>query len=148
MFIRSNTLTKDDIFAAVQTAREDGEDIYVDEDGIRVFHARQFRTGFQFYCESLNGKRARNGRPGRSASWDAYGVFMAELYKLDPTAEISQYKNAADFMDWTEFAADTNRGRPAGKAPWLTDYTLQTAADDTRDESTPVQKSLARYARA
>ena len=114
MFIRSNTLTKSDILDALQHARSEGFDIMIDEDGIRQFRPRKFARGFQLYCESAYGPRARNLRPGLAASWDAYGVAMAYLFKLDPHAEVAWYKGREDFED------KTKRYIPRGmSAPWL-----------------------------
>lgn len=129
MFIRSDTLTAADIRAALQHAWTAGYDIHLDDDGIREFSARRYRRGFQFYCEALAGPRARNGRPGKAASWDAYGVAMAYLYKLDPQAEIAWYKGAADFIEKTETTAMSYNPRKRGfEAPWLADAELRNVA--------------------
>jgi hypothetical protein len=116
MYIRSNILTTQNILDSLQHARSEGFDIYLDVDaGIREFSPRRFERGFKLYCESLNGKRARNGRVGMAASWDAYGVAMAYLYALDPDAEIAWYKNRDDFYEKTSLYAHR-----MGEAPWLT----------------------------
>jgi hypothetical protein len=122
MFIRSNIIGQIDIRNAMQHARSEGFDILIDEDGIREFKPRKFERGFQLYCEALSGPRARNGRPGKAASWDAYGVAMAYLYKLDPNAEVAWYKNARHFLDVT--GRDVERFRAPGSGPWLTDGEL------------------------
>lgn len=130
MYVRSDVLTAADIRSALaDTRHEDGVDIRLDDEGIREFRPRKFAHGFQFYCESLSGSRSRNGRSGYAASWTAYGLFMARLYKLDPLAEISWYKDAADFIRWTEklshHPGNAHRGM---EAPWLADALLHRAA--------------------
>lgn len=126
MYIRSNILTADNVRDAVFHARKEGHDIFIDEEGISSFKPRRFEHGFQFYCEALNGKRARNGRPGRAATWDAHGVMMAYLFKLDPDAEISWYKGVRQFLDVT--TSDSESAYSRGEAPWLADAELWDAA--------------------
>lgn len=143
MFIRSDIITENDILDAIIAARAHGADILIDHDGIRKFKPRRFERGFEFFCEALSGKRSRNRRGGRAASWTAYGLFMADLYKLDPSAEISFYRNCADFMDWTKRCNE--RDPDEFPAPWLDDATLYNGAEDTRNERTQIQRFLTKY---
>jgi hypothetical protein len=123
MVIRSDIITESDIrHALAETRSEDCEDIYLDEDGIQAFKPRRKAYGFKFYCESCGGRRARNGRPGHAASWDAYGLLFARLFKVDPNAYIAWYDGIEQFIE------ATNRYQPRGaQAPWLADEDLYTA---------------------
>lgn len=121
MIIRSDIITESDIRHALALTRyEDHEDILLDEDGIQTFKPRSKQYGFRFYCESLSGRRARNGRPGHAASWDAYGLLFARLFKIDGSAFIAWYDGIEQFIE------STNRYQPRGaRAPWLADGDLR-----------------------
>jgi hypothetical protein len=120
MVIRSDIITESDIRRALtETRSEDHEDIYLDDEGIQSFKPRRKACGFKFYCESVSGRRARNGRPGKAASWDAYGLVFARLFKIDPSAYIAWYDGIEQFID------NTNRYQPRdAQAPWLADGEL------------------------
>lgn len=96
MKLHSDTLRRHDVQEAARVAREHGHDIYVDE--IAECGSKSRRRGITFYCESMDGPRARNGREGRAASWDAYGWLIAELFNRDPSAIIGYYKSPSHFL--------------------------------------------------
>jgi hypothetical protein len=93
MRIQSRTTLKEaDVYAAARYARSKGHDI----DVASIITAP--RGGITFYCSSMYGKRAANGRPGeRAASWTAWGWLIADLLKRDPNAIVGQYKGVEDF---------------------------------------------------
>jgi hypothetical protein len=122
MFIRSDNISLFDIHTALRKVRLAGGDIEIDSDGIREFTPRSYSRGYEFFCESFDGRYARNGRGGRAASWTDYGRFMALLYKLDPQARISFYTDATNFIKIT---GDIHRNNPDKyPAPWLQDRDL------------------------
>ena len=128
MFIRSDTITVNEIRIAIGSARMQGADIFIDPDGIREFKPRRYANGYELFCESTNGRYARNQRGGRAATWTDYGRFIANLYLLDPNAEISFYKSAKEFMQWTR---KENKRMPDNyPAPWLTIPQLVAVEED------------------
>lgn len=119
MFIRSDIIRIQHIYEALSISG----DIYIDDNNIRRFSPRGYEYGYEFCCESYEGKRSRGfGKPGRAASWTDYGRFMAHLFKLDPQARIAQYKNATEFIKITSDEHSRNPDEYA--APWLNDRDL------------------------
>jgi hypothetical protein len=118
MLIRSNDIRIQHIYEALSISG----DIYIDDAGIRRFTPRApYVVGYEFCCESYEGKRSRGfGKPGRAASWTAWGIFIAHLYKIDPQARIGHYTDATNFIKLTTDDAK-RRGEPA---PWLNDRDL------------------------
>lgn len=55
-------------------------------------------TGTSPYASQMSGRKA--------ATWDEWGVWMAELYRLDPDALIGQYGSHADFVAQTRAERD------------------------------------------
>lgn len=60
----------------------------------------------------------------KAATWDEWGIFIANLFKLDPDAKIGAYKTHADFIDQTtrEHERITSYRPDLAKwhtAPWL-----------------------------
>lgn len=97
MKLHSNILTADDVHICAAVARKvHGCDIYVDE--ISEGGSRKAARRITFYAHSKNGKRARNGRQGRAATWSDYGYLIAELYRRDPDAIFDYYANVDDFV--------------------------------------------------
>lgn len=60
--------------------------------------------------------------PDKSATWDEWGNFIAELFQRDPSAKIGQYDGVQDFIDQTssEYERMTKHMPERGiRAPWL-----------------------------
>lgn len=99
MKLYSATLSKSDIAAAFKVARDHGADIHLDD--YREWRARDGRYAAEVHAASLGGTRMAqhtvDGIQSPAASWDAWGWFIAELYRRDPSARIGYYLNAGDF---------------------------------------------------
>ena len=102
MKIHTNVLTARTIFASVPEGcylayftTLDGRETNLDQVGSRS-HDRA-------YVVRLSGtsKNAMRGLPDHAATWDEWGIFIAELFKLDPDAKIGQYKTHDDFLAYT-----------------------------------------------
>jgi hypothetical protein len=115
MRIYSDILTKEDLY------RELGDMPDVLLEHCRPFSSRSTRYGYEVYLEGLGGrhKRHRNGREGKAATWDDYGVWMARLFAIDPNARIAHYNGYDQFIEYT------SKNVPAGNyAPWLSEDVL------------------------
>ena len=98
MIVYSDTLTENDLYEAALRARDEfGQDIWIDE--ISSGRSRKRNGRITFYAKSMNGRRARNGRPGRAASWTAYGYLIAELFRRDSEAIIGIYNSPTEFHE-------------------------------------------------
>lgn len=130
MKIYSDTLTRDDLYAALP-------------DGVMVADIREIRNprkrarGWQITLEGYAARHTRRrnsgtwgavptaGEYGYAATWDDHGVWMAALYEIDPLALIAEYANRDDFYESTEHAhAYRSRSpwrtvRDNSQAPWL-----------------------------
>ncbi len=79
------------------------------------FKPRRFERGYYIYLEALRETGfARNGRPGKAATWDEYGIWIDRLFKIDPDAEIGCYKGVDKFFEYTSRYVPRN-----ATAPWL-----------------------------
>lgn len=100
MRVFTDKLTKADFYAAI----DDSGDVFIDE--LTEVEGRKRKRTFNVYLEARPGKgrRARNNRPGFSATWDEHGFWMAELFRIDPDAIISYYDGVDDFNKQTKGA--------------------------------------------
>lgn len=118
MRIYSKVLSPADIYGELRLAIETNDVVI---ESYREFTPRAGGRGYEVYLEGLGArhKRARNGRGGKAASWDDYGLWMARLFKLDPAAKISHYNGVGEFI------AFTRQYQPRdASAPWLADDAL------------------------
>jgi hypothetical protein len=135
MIIRSYAIERADLFNALS----DVPGVHLELE--REFRPQKFTYGYRVHLESDHGRYARNGRDGRAATWDEHGLWMAELYKLDPMAQIAWYKNAAQFLYWTKRHVESvalhhkvgSVYSNEHQAPWLSDAELVQAAYDVGD---------------
>lgn len=117
MRIHADLLTPDAIYAALGRLRDSGRvgGIFLmrnEEAGSRS-RRRSIDVKLSSYASQLpDGKTCRrwanSGRHGasewRAATYDEWGLFIAELFRLDPTARIGQYEGASDFQRQTRGA--------------------------------------------
>lgn len=91
------------------------EGVIVDDSNVRTFTSRQGVKALEFYLEGYGSRhvRARNGRDGKAATWDDWGVLIDRLFRIDPQANIGGYDGIEDFLGKT---ADW---RGDHRAPWL-----------------------------
>lgn len=98
MRIHSDILTADDLRTAAQVAGDDVR-ISVAEHG-----SRKRARAFAF---SLSGTSSRDRQwasdtlPVKAATWDEWGMVIAELFRRDPDATIAQAYPSAEFFHWT-----------------------------------------------
>ena len=67
------------------------------------------------------------GYPYKAATWDEWGLFIAALFKLEPTAIIGHYNGVENFEQITRgerdryarYFPENDRGRKTHTAPWL-----------------------------
>src|SRR4051812_3698227 len=106
MKIYSNTLTRNDLYAALpmgvhivnctelkRTRSKQDEILGVrtrDESG------RRYQYGWNVYLEGSSVHRSQHDAGdgygyGQAATWDEWGVWMAELYRRDPEVKIGWY---------------------------------------------------------
>lgn len=71
-----------------------------------------------------NNNHAPNGREVFAATWDEWGVWIARLFALDPTADIGPYGSLADLVSQTRKYRDYVR---ANKKPDSLEYRTHTA---------------------
>lgn len=66
------------------------------------------------------------GDPHKAATWTEHGVWMADLFKIDPNARISWWNGAADFVAKTGIESPYRNAGGGHKhaAPWLDDPEL------------------------
>lgn len=125
MKLYSDTLGSQDLFSAARTA------------GVELYHCEPLpntRIRSRGWEISLSGSSPYTSQSSftaahKAATWSEHGVFMAELYKLDPNMRISHYKTLADFLRITRELSEhpgNNIGKRAAhyRAPWLADAEL------------------------
>lgn len=133
MKIYSSILTPALVYAALRESNEENDVIV---ESFREFSPRKGGRGFELYLEGLGArhKRARNGRGGKAATWDDYGLWMARLFKIDPAAKIAHYDGLNEFIKFT------TQYIPRGQsAPWLKDNELVRLAACTRLEELRIE---------
>lgn len=130
MKIHTNTLTARTIFAAVPLrcylaffTDKDGNSTDIEQSGSRS-HDRG-------YTVRLSGSSPYNMAKlsDKSATWDEWGNFIAELFRLDIHAKIGHYDSLDAFIEFTtaerdrisEYRPDL---APTHQAPWLDDNDL------------------------
>ena len=128
MIVRSNVISMADIGAAVRAAGSavTFQDTYSREGWfvpVREFKPRRYERGFEFFLAGSSTYRAQHDREEFAATYDEWGIVIAELYKIDPDAEIAWYDNARDFITKTEKYQPRNAA-----APWLADAVLYARA--------------------
>jgi hypothetical protein len=124
MKIHSDILTEQDIRAAVpQNCYLAGH--YVDGEWASV-HPMSSRTRERAFSVRLSGtsRYGMTNLPDKAATWDEWGIFLAELFKIDPNAVLGSYKSRDDFIRIT--CDEHNRIKlnradllPTHSAPWL-----------------------------
>lgn len=105
MRIHTSTLTEDDVRQAAKIA------------GVGVYRlgrhgSRKRDHAFDVIIEEMDGRRGNSGKRGASgdyyaASWDAWGVFLAELFRRDDTMTVPGTYHSAEHFHW----ATTDRFR-------------------------------------
>lgn len=114
MKIYSNTLEREDLFKTCPSSCE--------LEVITIGHPRKAARAWQTRLSCPFGKRWAGGNMNSSpwdervkaASWDQWGIWMADLFDIDPDAIIGYYNNQSHFMEMT-----ANYIPKGMKAPWL-----------------------------
>ena len=118
MKLHSNILTDNDVFAALQRAKDAGKvDTSVMFEEIQGKGSRSHKQAWEvklgWYGDKVKGDGRRwtnsgtRGNGGNyAATYDEWGWFIAELYAKDENAVFGQYKGYDDFMNQTRFAYD------------------------------------------
>ena len=118
MRLHTDTITRQDVQNVADSLGLTLHDF--DEKGSRS-HSR----AFVIYLEGSS-NRDSNGRDHKAATWDEWGMFIAELYKIDDTAMWGSkawgYKDSSDFHRQT---CDRFVTRPTDlhiQHKWVYDY--------------------------
>lgn len=103
MRIHTDVITREDLLRAQAAA-------ITAEDGYVFLHAMEHgsRSRSHAFAVGLEGDGTRNRRrrnpgtganrnKGYAATWEAWGRFLAYLYRLDPDMTSTYYKSAEDF---------------------------------------------------
>lgn len=123
MIVRSNSITLDDLHAAVRQAGVTYQNTYSREGWyvpVREFTPRAFAYGYEFFLAG-SGKRPSAHDPSeKAATWVEWGVVIDALFDVDPDAQIGFYRGRQAFIDYTSAEAE----RPGCKysradMPWL-----------------------------
>lgn len=138
MKIYSDTLTSGDVAKAARIASVGFADTYIREGWFVPIHEftprKRFARGFTVYLTGSSVYASAHERTEKAATWDEHGEFMAELFRIDPDAEISFYRGLADFLAQTRkerervqrnFSGDSLYAR-THKAPWIETLKLYT----------------------
>lgn len=96
----------------------------VDADIQEIPNTRIRARGWIVHLEGMSERHRRATNSGnygggghKAATWDDWGVWMYELFKIDPDARIGNYDGLQDFLK------QTREYQPAGMlAPWLAEY--------------------------
>lgn len=98
MKLHSAKITSADVYAAARRAG-------VSVNELTEHGSRSHGTAFSVYLEGSS-PRQSNGRDHKAATWDEWGMVMADLYRIDPNAMWGSkawgYTNADDFHDKTQ----------------------------------------------
>lgn len=129
MFVHSDTLTRDDLYAALpadvmiaelrelRNPRKRARGWKITLEGYGARHTRRRNSGYYGAAEVDT-----LGHYGYAATWDDHGEWMAALYETDPLASIACYANRDDFYEQTAnemaWRRSAKRGTRAA-APWL-----------------------------
>jgi hypothetical protein len=122
MIVRSNKITAGDIIAAVRSVSDVAFLDTFSQEGwyvpIRQFSPRNHNFGYEFFLEGTGTRHVHaSAHDGtcKAATWTDWGVVIAYLYKIDPSASIGMYKDRHHFLEWTEKVAQFQEK----EAPWL-----------------------------
>lgn len=131
MIVRSNIITRQDVSAAVAAVPGVSfQDTYSREGWyvpVREFRPQRFARGFEFFLTGSSPYNVNRGyRDEKAATWDEWGLVIAALFAIDPSAQIGHYDDEADFLKQTEAERDRiGRHDPddyqarTHRAPWL-----------------------------
>lgn len=127
MIVRSNIITRQDIFNAVDAMNVNVRFIYQARDGymmpIREFTPRNFERGFEFFLAGSHyaASACRFAEHGtKAATWVEWGTVMGQLFNIDPNAEIGWYKGRDDFIMKTSDDYRIRHGEVKREdCPWL-----------------------------
>lgn len=124
MKIHSNILTEQDIREAVPAGcylaghyAKDG----VTWASVHREGSRKRQNGFTVRL-SGSSKSTMHSLPDKAATWDEWGIFIAELFRRDPDAVCGRYASYDDFISKTRDEYERcSQYRPDLKrtAPWL-----------------------------
>lgn len=135
MRIHTNTLTSTDLYDAARIARADLE--------LTTHGSRKRARAFNVTLRGESRRRPNMGKYGAgdeyAATWDQWGVFLAELFDRDPSV-FTPYDKDADFFDrrtagrfgngWPEDAHGDHTFRP--DAPYVQKCTKCSATNSWR----------------
>jgi hypothetical protein len=84
----------------------------------------RYKQGWNIYLSGSSVRMGQHDRYTPAATWDEWGIWMAELYRLDPDVKIGWYKSHEDFISQTTHMRDhyANRNTMVARehrAPWL-----------------------------
>lgn len=137
MKVHSNIITADHVAIAAATARMSySVDMQVAE--LCNVGSRKRSHGVTFRGYALDGNRSTNSgiygaANARAATWDAWGYFIAEMFKVDPDAIVGQYDGVSDF------GAQCRAYQPTGygdRLDFLAVVDQSTVSDTARVEAT------------
>lgn len=93
MRIHTNTLTRDDLMAAARVA---GVSFYrLEEKG-----SRSAARAFDFILEGSGRRGGQFGGNYSSATWDEWGIALAELFRRDPQARVPGVYEDGEHFRW------------------------------------------------
>lgn len=116
MRIHSDTLTRSDLSAAMRAVNDahHGEHgyLYVNDEPHR---SRKRAGAFEIALEGDGTKTKRRAGHsladgGYAATWDQWGWFLAELFRIDPNMTTQYYVTEDDFHDKTHGQFETTQG--------------------------------------
>lgn len=95
-----------------------------------------YERGWNIYLEGTSCHVSQHDRYNKAATWDEWGVWMAELYRLDPQVKIGWYKSYEYFIEQTTRTRNyyANRNSMVARehrAPWLDDCSEKLGEDGT-----------------
>jgi hypothetical protein len=111
MRIHTNVLHKEDLREATKYVADNAPNIYVDSISIHGSRKRAFALEVQLRGDGeRHTRRPNSGRIGASsddsyaATYDDWGYWLAELYRIDPEMIVARsYDNADDFHKKTNY---------------------------------------------
>jgi hypothetical protein len=132
--IHTDTLTTQDIRECVPHGcylenfiGKNGHEVLIDQAGSRS-HERAYEVRMSGSSRHTMDSRRMN-YTAKSATWDEWGIFIANVFRREITAKVGWYKSLDHFIEVTKAERDRiseNRPdlAPTHRAPWLDDNDL------------------------
>jgi hypothetical protein len=124
MIVRSNLITRQDVVDAVLAVPGVTFQDTFSREGwfvpVREFSPRSFSRGFEFFLSGSSPHRAQHDREEFAATWIEWGIVIAALFAIDPSAKIAWYDNEGDFIEKTSNDYRIRLGEiKRDDVPWL-----------------------------